>query len=232
MQTLRSKLLLGFSVFIAFFVSGCASHTVISRTYNFNNMHRIGILRVDSNNAPVEGVEDLLAQYLIKNGFTVIERAQLEQVMKENNIEMAGMINPTMTKQLGQLLGVDCLMIAEVSSYTPEKETTTIAKTEDTYVEPNYGVERRMVNGMAVDSIVQTGSTIRREENITPITFTTSPKIGLIVKLVDVETAEIVWVGSVTEDGDNVMEASENDAAYLMNNLRKDIASVVKKKNK
>ena len=231
MQTLRTKLFLGAVGLFAIFASGCATHTVISRTYNFNNMHRIGILSVASNNAPVEGVEDLIAQYLLKNGFTVVERAQLEQVMKENNIGMAGMINPAMTKQLGKLLGVDCLMMAEVSSYTAEKETTTIAKTEDTYIEPNYGVERRMVNGAAVDSIVRTGTSIRRQVNVTPITFTTSPKIGLITKLVDVETAEIIWVGSVTEDGDNVMEASENCAEYLMNSLRKDIASVVKKKN-
>lgn len=37
--------------------SGCATHTVISHTYNFNNMKRIGILKVDVNNAPLEGVE-------------------------------------------------------------------------------------------------------------------------------------------------------------------------------
>ena len=231
MQTLKTKLSLGLISFAALLASGCATHTVISHTYNFNSMHRIGILRVESSNAPVEGVEDLLAQYLIKNGFTVVERAQLEQVMKENNIEIGGLINPTMTKQLGRLLGVDCLMIASISSYTPEKETTTIARTEDTYIEPNYGIERRTVDGATVDSIVQTGTSIHRENNVTPITFTTSPKIGLISKLVDVETAEIVWVGSVTKDGDNVMEASENCAEYLMDNLRKDIESVVKQKN-
>ena len=232
MLTLRTKLFLGFIGVFSFFAPGCATHSVISHTYNFNSMHRIGILRVEAKNAPVEGVEDLIAQYLIKNGFTVVERAQLEQVMKENNIGMGGLINPAMTKQLGRLLGVDCLMIAQISSYTPEKETTTIARTEDTYIEPTYGIERRTVNGATFESIVQTGTSIHKENNVTPITFTTSPKIGLIAKLVDVETAEIVWVGSVTKDGDNVMEASENAADYLMHNLRKDIDTVQNEKNK
>jgi|GEM_PF-1079178 len=227
----RMKPFLAFAVFGIFFLSGCAAHTVISRTYNFNNMHRIGIAKVDANNAPVEGVEDLLAQYLIKGGFTVVDRSQLEQVMKENNIGISGLVDPATTKELGRLLGVDCLMIAEVSSYTPEKQETTIARTENIYVEPTLTTRMGNYNGYRSEGIVQTGSTIRRESVETPITFTTSPKIGLIVKLVDVETAQIVWVGSDTEDGDNVMEASENAAEYLMNNLKKDISKVEQQKN-
>lgn len=127
---------------------------------------------------------------------------------------------------------MDALLIGEVSSFTPEKETTTIAKTQNTYIEPTYGARTTIVNGQQVESIYQTGTTMRREKNITPVTYTEAPKVGLIGKLVDVETAQVIWVGSITRDGDNDMEAAENCVDYLISNLHKDINSVLQLKNK
>ncbi|MCX5782752.1 MAG: hypothetical protein NT145_08690 [Elusimicrobia bacterium] len=214
------------------FVSGCAVHSVISRTYNFSSVRRIGVLKVSSRQSPVKGVEDMFAQYLIKEGFTVVERSKLKEIMKENKIGAEGAINPEMTKQLGKLLGVDVLLIGEITSYTPEKETTTIAESENTFIEPVYSLVKKEVDGKTIEVIEQTGTKIRKESNRTPITFTTSPQVSLIAKLVDVETAEVVWVGSITKQGSSPADAAESAVDYLVKNLGKDINSVLGKNKK
>ena len=61
-------------------VAACTPKTVISPTYDFNKVNRIGIMAFENTQA-LAGVENLFAKYLIAAGFKVVERAQLESIL-------------------------------------------------------------------------------------------------------------------------------------------------------
>ena len=102
-------------------LAGCTPKTVISQSYDFKQMQRIGIMGFLSPYSGLSGVENLFAKYLIENGFKVVERAQLDQILHEHNISVSGYLSPATTKKIGEILGVDVLLVGEVTSYTPTR---------------------------------------------------------------------------------------------------------------
>ena len=52
---------------------GCTPKTVISKTYDFNQMDRIGVMAFTNARPALQGVENLFAKYLISAGFKVVE---------------------------------------------------------------------------------------------------------------------------------------------------------------
>ncbi len=205
-------------------LSGCATpRTVVSHTYNFNNLKNIGISKFD-NPKKISGIEDIFAQQLIKKGFKTVERNKLDRVLKEQKIAASGLEDPDTTKKLGQLLGVDGLLVGEVTYYSP-KQSKTHTEEDDTYF--SVPVYKKIDN-----RIQQTGTKTKVDKRRYPVTVTTNPQIGLVAKIIDVETAEIVWVGSFIEEGDNVMDAEEDCVHLLVKSLWKDIKKVEREKAK
>ena len=62
-------------------LAGCMPKTVISPTYDFSQVRRIGIMAFESPWQTMQGAENLFAKYLLESGFKVVERAQLESVL-------------------------------------------------------------------------------------------------------------------------------------------------------
>ena len=84
------KRFLALAFYCLFFLMGCTPKTVISSTYDFDQVQRIGIMSFENRYAALRGVENLFAKYFISSGFKVVERAQLESVLKEHNISVSG----------------------------------------------------------------------------------------------------------------------------------------------
>ena len=62
-------------------LAGCTPKTVLSQTYDFNQMKRIGVMSFSNERRSLKGVENLFAKYLLDSGFKVVERAQLESIL-------------------------------------------------------------------------------------------------------------------------------------------------------
>lgn len=62
--------------------------------------------------------------------FDVMERDKLRQVLDEQNLGMAGIVDASTAAEVGRLLGVDALIFGEVTTYEvePDKEITTMVK--------------------------------------------------------------------------------------------------------
>ena len=118
-------------------LAGCTPKTVISQSYDFNQMNRIGIMGFTTHYNDLSGVENLFAKYLIESGFKVVERAQLDQVLKEHNISVSGYLSPATTKKIGEILGVDVLLVGEVTSYTPTRTELTLVSSHKTELCPS-----------------------------------------------------------------------------------------------
>ena len=75
------KIYILLTLFLAFF--GCVNRSYISGTFDFNSMHRIGIMAFSSPDGSFNGAEDVFARELMRRGYTVVERARIEQVLAE-----------------------------------------------------------------------------------------------------------------------------------------------------
>ena len=212
---------------VCLFAAACTPKTVISQSYDFNQMQRVGIMGFASPYNGLSGVENLFAKYLIQSGFKVVERAQLEQVLQEHHISVSGYLSPATTRKIGEILGVDVLLIGEVSSYTPTRTELTMVSTRRTQSRPVYRQNiMQMADGSYAAYTQQVGTEYSHSSDLRPAEYTINAQVGIIAKLVDVETAEIVWIGSLDEEGSSALEAADYIARSLVKSFTKELAKL------
>jgi len=206
--------------------TGCMPTTVISPTYDFSQMKRIGIMAF-SNSSELSGVENLFAKYLIAAGFKVVERANLEKVLKEHNLSTTGYLSPETTRAIGRILGVDALLVGEVSSYSPARTELRMTASRKTESRPVLEQDTmKLEDGTYVSYIRNVGTSYSDLYEEKPVEYTIDAKVGMIAKLVDVETAEIVWIGSEDMSSSNALWAADYIARQLIKSFSKELAKV------
>lgn len=209
---------------------GCTPKTVISQSYDFGQMNRIGVMAFTSSWDSFKGVENLFAKYLIESGFKVVERAQLEQVLEEHHISVSGYLSPETTKKIGEILGVDVLLIGEVTSYTPTRKELALVSTRRTESRPIYTQDvRQLPDGTYVGYTRQAGTQYSNSMDVRPTEYTINAQVGVIAKLVDVETAEIIWIGSGSEESSSALNAADYLARSLVKSFTKELSKLQKK---
>lgn len=206
-------------------LSACAPKTVLSPSYDFTQVNRIGIMAFSNSWADLNGVENLFAKYLIQHGFKVVERAQLESILREHNISVSGYLAPETTREIGRILGVDVLLIGEVSSYTPARTELTMTASRRSESRPIVRQDvMRMPDGTYVGYTRPIGTQVSNSMDVRPTEYTINAKVAVIAKLVDVETAEIVWIGSDTTESSRALDAADYLAKRLVKNFSKQLA--------
>jgi hypothetical protein len=224
------RLLISLTV-VVLALTGCATpHTVVSQTYNFDNLKRIGITKFDTS-GKITGIEDLFVQQLMKKGYTTVERDQIDHVIAEQQMSTSALFDPATSKKLGQLLGIDGLLTGEVTYYSPKKSKTRMEESDSYFSTPVYKkVSKKNADGTYSVVLKQIATNTRVERHRFPVTVTTYPQIGIVAKIIDTETAEVVWVGSILEEGENIMDAEENCVHLLVKSMWKDIKELKQKK--
>ena len=65
-----------------------------------------------------KGIADMLVTNLVRNGtYSVIERKQLDQVLREQNFQQSGRADPSSAVQLAKILGVDAIIIGSITQF-------------------------------------------------------------------------------------------------------------------
>ena len=74
-----------------------------------------------------KGISAMLIEKLVKDGqYSVIERAALDKIMTEQNISNSDRFNPTTAAKIGQLLGVDTIIIGSITQFGRDDKHTNI----------------------------------------------------------------------------------------------------------
>ena len=69
-----------------------------------------------------KGVAIMLLSELARNGtYTVVERAQLDRVLNEQNFQQDARSDATSAAKLGRLLGVDAIIIGSITQRSEER---------------------------------------------------------------------------------------------------------------
>jgi len=212
-------------------LAGCTPTTVISASYNFDQMNRIGVMAFSAPGLELQGVENLFAKYFIQSGFKVVERARLESVLAEHGLSVTGYLSPETTREIGQILGVDTLLLGEVSSYTPARTEMTTVTSRRSESKPVYTQDVRILpDGTPVAYMRNAGTQVSHTTEVRPTTYTINAQVGVIAKLVDVQTGEVVWIGSLESSSSRALDAAEDIARRLVKSFTKELAKVQEKK--
>lgn len=213
-----------------FFLISCAPKTYISRTYNFNKMERIGILAFSSPDNSFNGAENLFAENLLRYGYIVVERASIEKVLGEHNLSVDSYLSPDITRKIGKVLGVSVLLLGEITSYLPEQKTLAYNISRTSSTEPVFRNE--VVKTPEGGNMVRTqyvGQREQRSRNISPYEYTMYARVGVVAKMIDVNTAEIIWVGSDTTEGVSGLDAISSSAKGLIKSFNKEVRKARKR---
>ncbi|MCK4772405.1 MAG: hypothetical protein KAT18_05745 [Candidatus Latescibacteria bacterium] len=93
------------------------------------------------------GMADMLVTALVKSGrYIVIERQQLESVIQEQGLGLAGAITPESAAQVGQLIGVDLAVFGSITAFGDEKRRVGIGALAVTRSRARVVADVRFVN--------------------------------------------------------------------------------------
>ena len=74
-----------------------------------------------------KGISAMLIEKLVKDGqYSVIERAALDKILAEQNFSNSDRANPTSAAKIGQLLGVDTIIIGSITQFGRDDKHTNI----------------------------------------------------------------------------------------------------------
>ncbi|WP_425059523.1 hypothetical protein SCACP_01130 [Sporomusa carbonis] len=107
-------------VLIGFFLFSCLLGVFSPSPAMAGAKKRIGVVDFEnasqiSDRAMGRGISDILVNELVKNkSYQVVEREQLRAVLAEQRLGATGAVNPATAAQLGQLLGLDYLVVGKI----------------------------------------------------------------------------------------------------------------------
>jgi len=129
----RAAMLLITVVGVACLAAGCTSaESYVLHGYDFTKIQKVAILEVlgdVSEEASRNQVSDFFAMEMLKRGYTVVERQQVQAILKEQKFQTSGVTPEEDAVKAGRVLNVPAVIIANVE--VGEESFTMTAKMID-----------------------------------------------------------------------------------------------------
>ena len=91
-----------------------------------------------------KGVATMLVSELVRNGtYTVMERAQVDRILNEQNFQQGGRADASSAAKLGRLLGADAIIIGSVTQFEHESKDITFGFRRES--KATVGIDARLV---------------------------------------------------------------------------------------
>lgn len=217
---------------------GCAPRAVVflSHDYNRHRVDRVAIMGFqDYPGAPGSGeiTASTFEKYLLWAGYSLVERRQVEQVLKEQSLSLTGATDPATIRKIGRILGVDALVFGSLTDFSNIREQTVLVNMPQEQSEPVFGrvVTEQRDKDKTVRSVqpVIAGYAYTRRDRLVPESQTLPAHIGESVRLVDVETGEVLWSATASSDGVDLTAASQQASASIMQAVVKQLKKAAKR---
>lgn len=174
---------------------------------------RIAVLPFKDNQADPnsgEAAQARLCQSLTQAGFTVVNRADLDQILNEQKVQLSGVVDPAQAVELGKLSGADIVLTGSVgdAAVVPVTNPPVYTTQYTTYYTPD---------GMPVQRPVQV--------LVTPGSTYYEARYSVAVKFTDLTTGNLLWsdVESSTVADGTIDAAARNTADRIAARLFKEI---------
>lgn len=203
-------------------LAACAPRAavVVSKDYDPAKIKRVAMAAIDDFPGAA-GSGDIAAgtfeKYLLLSGYSLVERRQAAQILKEHDFNLSGEVSPDQLRQAGRLLGVDAIVIGGVTDYTNARDQTVMVDMPQEQTDPIYGqvvtTQRTDQGRVRTVQNVVTGYATTFSSQLVPETTTVPAHAALSLRLVDVETGEVLWSAGAGSDGGDLASALEAASA-------------------
>ena len=112
------------------FAGGCASQKGESYSkvgFDFGSLDKIAILEVSGavrGEAAKNQIGDYFAMQLIQRGYSVIERAEVQSLLKEQEFQASDITSDAGAARAGEILNVSAVMLVNIPTYKEEMNMT------------------------------------------------------------------------------------------------------------
>ena len=113
---------------------------------------RIGVVEFENKSAYGQGrlggaASDILITELVKSGkFIVVERDKLNKVMEEQKFQSQGMTDPQTVAKIGQVMGLEAIVVGAVSQFGVKKEGSDYLLTQSKRQVADVTVDIRLID--------------------------------------------------------------------------------------
>lgn len=203
----RRLLLRSAALLAAALAAACAGPEVaMKRSFDFTKVRRVAVLGFSG--AGGDTAADMLTQALLSRGADVVERRQLDAILKENHLEATGALDAGTIREFGRLLGVDALFLGTVNSYSPPQSYLVFG---------GAGRNTPSVSTLSSGFVYSQGPAPGVEG---ADVITSAATVGLTARMVEVQTGSILWSASQTYEGIDIDSALRVVAAGFADSLR------------
>jgi hypothetical protein len=220
----------------ALVLAGCATipqvFVVVSPHYQAAQIRRvalIGFADYPGMYGSGESAAGIFEKYLLLAGYSLVERRQVSEVLKEQSLQANGFYDQATLQKLGKILGVNALVFGSINDYANPHQETVMVNMPQEQSSPVYGqVETIQKQGDTVykstQSVVTDYSTSWTYQ-VVPQTEHIPAHAGLSVRLVNVENGEVLWSASSSSEGYFLNEATERASSQIMQTVAKQLFS-------
>lgn len=114
----------------ALFVSGCATgkgESYVRAGFDFGQLNKVAIVEVSgavAGDAAKNQIGDFLAMELLKRGYTVVERAKVQALLKEQEFQASDITTDEGAAKAGKVLNVPAVVLISIPTYKEEMNMT------------------------------------------------------------------------------------------------------------
>ena len=146
----------------------------------------MGLQNLTEEKVANEKISGLLSSEIMKlNRYSLIERIQLEKVMKELALGMSGVIRDDQIQQAGKLLGAQAIIVGEVTNYVHKVENIP------------YEYESKGAGILPLPPEEEADIIVPSEKHRYMVEKYFCA-IGFNLRMVDIETGKIIWAKEVS----------------------------------
>jgi len=212
LKKLRFFLSLVAMVAISLFISGCVEPPAFSAYYDFSTLRRIGVLQFTSYGQQPSSGEVITNQFtieLLRRGYEVIERSRLRAILRERKLATKEKLTAEEIRSIGTALGVDALLTGAVMRYSPSQRKIM-----------NFDPEKE--NEEVIDELRMDSEIFILAEGANYVSYLTQARVGVSARLIDVDTAQVVWATSGEYTAFSLEEAIRWTISKLLSQLPED----------
>ena len=188
-------------------LTGCATNmqVAVNPKANFAAVKRVAVISFAGPQG--DAAADAMTQYLVGYGADVVERQRLQAVLNEQQMGASGTLDPSTVRKVGKILGVDALIVGSVSDLTPSRSYV---------VQTGANVVVGAVTPIQGRNLYAAGSVPGAPDSHI---LASAATVGLTARMVDVDTASILWSGMMNYEGFDTSSAMRSIARSFVDSL-------------
>jgi hypothetical protein len=144
------------------------------------------------NAASDDAVAEIVTAALLRQGYRVVERSVLNAVLREQGFHRSGIVDQSTAVRIGRLAGAQAILLVNVHGHTTTQHRGQTGDLINSFL-GGMGGSSRFNLGQAVDP----SGTVH--------------EVSMTAKLIDVESAEVVWAGDESARSQPGRSASQTE---------------------